>query len=80
VNPPSGAKFYPFYSTTVSHGACLWREGGRFMPQTVNDFGGSSTTEFGQLLFTLYPGSNGKPFTVTNNFNSGGIKNPCRAR
>jgi hypothetical protein len=83
VNPPSGAKFYPFYSTTVSHGTCLWREGGRFMPHTVNDFGGSSTTEFGPLLFTLYPGAIGKPFTpftVANNFNSRGIKNPCRAR
>jgi len=80
VNPPSGAKFYPFYSTTVSHGACLWREGGRFMPHAVNDFGGSSKTEFGHLLFTLFPNSNGKPVLATNNFNSGAMKNPCRAR
>jgi hypothetical protein len=79
VNPPMGAQFYPFYSTTVSHGACLWREGGRFMPHTVNDFGGSSKTEFGHLLFTLFPNSNGKPVVETNNFNSGAIKNPCRA-
>ena len=49
------------------------------MPHTVNDFGGSSKTEFGHLLFMLFPNSNGKPIRETNNFNSGGIKNPCRA-
>jgi hypothetical protein len=80
VNPPSGAQFYPFYSTTVSNGACFWREGGRFMPHTVNDFGGSSTTEFGQLLFTVFPNSNGKPVVATNNFNSGPMNNPCLAQ
>ena len=80
VNPPAGARFYPFYSTTKSHGTCLWREGGRFMPHTVNDFGGSSKAEFGHLLFTEFPNSNGKPVRATNNFNSGRMKNPCPAR
>ncbi len=31
-------------------------EGGRFIPGTVNDFGGSSTAEFGPLLQPL-PGA-----------------------
>ena len=50
-----GAQFYPFYSTANNHGTCAWQEGGRFIPGTVNDFGGSSVTEFGPLLQTLYP-------------------------
>lgn len=40
---------------------------------------GNNMTEFGHLLFTLFPNSNGKPFVATNNFNSGPMKNPCRA-
>jgi hypothetical protein len=81
VNPPNGANFYPFYSTTSANGTCTWQEGGDFIPGTINDFGGSSTTEYGQLLKTVYPvaGPSG-PTTVTrfNNFNSGDMKNPCR--
>jgi hypothetical protein len=81
VNPPNGANFYPFYSTTKANGTCTWQEGGDFIPGTINDFGGSSTTEYGPLLATVYPtvGPSG-PTTVTrfNNFNSGDMKNPCR--
>jgi len=36
-------------------GECTWQEGGKFIPGTVNDVGGSSTAEFGHLLATLYP-------------------------
>ena len=81
VNPPNGAQFYPFYSTRIANGTCTWQEGGRYIPGTINDFGGSSTTEYGPLLSTVYPtvGPNG-PTTVSffNNFNSGDLKNPCR--
>jgi hypothetical protein len=49
------AQFYPFYSTTVRNGSCTWHEGGKFLPNTTNDFGGSSTSEFGPLLKTLVP-------------------------
>jgi hypothetical protein len=80
VNPPAGAKFYPIFSTTAVRGACFWREGGRFLPHTVKDFGGTSKAEFGHLLFTLFPTSTGKPVRATTNFNSGPAKNPCRAR
>ena len=55
VNPPAGAQFYPFYSTTVRYGSCTWQEGGNFIPHTTNNFGGSSTTEYGPLLKTVYP-------------------------
>jgi hypothetical protein len=77
VNPPSGAAFYPFYSTTRANGTCQWQEGGPFIPGTINDFGGSSTSEYGQLLQTVYPVAG---FTTTlfyNNFNSGDMRNPC---
>ena len=47
VNPPSAREFYPIYSTTVGNGTCTWQEGGPFIPGTTNDFGGSSTTEYG---------------------------------
>ena len=50
VNPPNGAAFYPFYSTTNANGTCTWQEGGHFIPGTINDFGGSSTSEYGPLL------------------------------
>jgi hypothetical protein len=43
----------------------------------VNDFGGSSTTEFGPLLQVLFPEPG---FTTTEqfvDFNSGNMRNPC---
>jgi hypothetical protein len=47
VNPPVGAKFYPFFSTTNRATGCWWQLGGDHIPGTINDFGGSSTTEWG---------------------------------
>jgi hypothetical protein len=80
VNPPAGAQFYPFYSTTFRHGTCTWQEGGKFIPGTINDFGGSSTTEYGALLQTVYPEPGFTTETRINNFNSGDMRNPCRVR
>ena len=79
LNPPAGAQFYPFFSTTFRHGVCTWQQGGRFIPGTVNDFGGSSTAEFGPLLRTLYPVAGFTTTVLINNFNSGDMRNPCRA-
>jgi hypothetical protein len=79
VNPPTGAAFYPFFSTTFRPGGCTWQEGGKYIPGTVNDFGGSSTAEFGPLLKVLFPEPG---FTQSNqfvDFNSGNLRNPCRA-
>jgi hypothetical protein len=77
VNPPMGAQFYPFYSTTTVHGVCRWQEGGKFLPNTTNDFGGSSTTEFGALLKTVFPTTGFKPEFLIDNFNSGDMANAC---
>jgi hypothetical protein len=79
VNPPVGARFYPFFSTTFRQGECTWQEGGPFIPGTVDNFGGSSTTEFGPLLKTLYPEPGFTPAVLIRNFNSGSMKNPCQA-
>ena len=79
VNPPNGAQFYPFFSTTVRHGACTWQEGGKFLPHTTNDFGGSSTTEFGPLLKVLFPEPGFTQSNVFVDFNSGDTANPCRS-
>jgi len=78
VNPPMGAQFYPFFSTTMNHGTCTWQEGGAFIPGTTNNFGGSSTTAFGPLLKTVYPAPGFTTVTRINNFNSGDMRNPCR--
>ena len=79
MNPPSGAKFYPFFSTTAKKGTCYWQEGGKFIPGTTNDFGGSSKAEFGPLLKVLFPNTGFKPIRQFNDFNSGAIKNSCPA-
>lgn len=78
VNPPAGAQFYPFFSTTFRQGECTWQEGGPFLPGTVNNFGGSSTAEFGPLLHTLYPEPGFTTATLIRDFNSGDMRNPCR--
>ena len=79
VNPPAGAKFYPFYSTTSAHGQCEWQLGGPFIPGTTNEFGGSSAAEFGPLLPLAYPAANGMPSFRYNNFRNVLGSNPCRA-
>jgi hypothetical protein len=56
TNPPTGAQFYPIYSTIRSHGddgTCSWQLGGPNIPGTENNFGGSSTSEYGALLPVL---------------------------
>ena len=62
------------------YGSCTWQEGGKFLPGTTNDFGGSSTTEFGPLLKTVYPKTGFTTEELINNFNSGNMANPCRVR
>jgi hypothetical protein len=65
--------------TTKRNGVSYWQEGGKFIPGTISNFGGSSTTEYGSLLKVVFPAKGfktTKPITV---FNSGRMKNPCRA-
>ena len=78
VNPPAGAAFYPFFSTTFRPGGCTWQEGGKYIPGTVNNFGGSSTAEFGPLLNVLFPEAGFTQANVFVDFNSGDLRNPCR--
>jgi len=79
TNPPRGALFYPFYSTTVKGGTCAWREGGRFMPGTANTFGGSSQAEYGSLLFNYAAAAPFFPVAGTYTFNYRNVlsNNPC---
>jgi hypothetical protein len=79
VNPPNGAQFYPFFTTSNHDGTCTWQEGGPYIPGTTNHFGGSSTSEFGGLLFTVYPEPGFTTETETDNFNSGNLRNVCPA-
>ena len=82
VNPPlgpNGPAFYPLYTTAVSGRSCVWQQGGANIPGTVNNFGGSSTTEYGGLLLSDYPAPG---FTITqryNNFQRVLGTNPCPA-
>jgi len=77
VDPPDGAPFYPFFTTTDISGQCNWQEGGNYLPNTVDHFGGSSTTEYGRVLHVLYPNVNMTTFTQIDDFNSGDLSNSC---
>ena len=89
TNPPAGAQFYPIYSTLRRHGdddadgVCSWQLGGPNIPGTENNFGGTSTTEYGggfPLLVILpidatHP--NGSSTTLVADFRTI-HRNPCR--
>jgi hypothetical protein len=80
VNPPVGADFYPFFSTRLDRHGCRWQEGGRFIPGTLDDFGGSSVTEFGTTPLALfYAASNGQPQYIYEDFRQVLKDNPCPA-
>jgi hypothetical protein len=78
VNPPNGADFYPMFVARKSDDGCRWFEGGPNFPGNTNNFGGSSTTEFGPLLQLVYPGVGGI-ITRYNNFRNILSNNPCTA-
>jgi len=81
VDPPVGANFYPLYTTTQmsNTGNCIWQLGGANIPGTTNEFGGSSTTEFGPLLALSYPAPGGVPTFRYNDFRNVLGSNPCPA-
>jgi len=79
VNPPPGADFYPIFTTRDSNAVgCQWQLGGTHIPGTDRRFGGSSTAEFGPLLFLTYPGPGFTPIVRTNDFRRVLATNPCR--
>jgi hypothetical protein len=79
VNPPPGARFYPFFTTAGAPGGrCIWQEGGAHLPNTTNTFGGSSKAEFGSLVKTSYPGPGFQPVFRINDFRRI-VRNVCPA-
>ena len=82
VNPPVGASFYPLFTTAPMEDSesCVWQLGGAHIPGTTNTFGGSSTTEFGQLLPLAYPGPGGVPTFRYGDFRRVLENNPCPVR
>jgi hypothetical protein len=79
VNPPPGANFYPIFTTRDSHAVgCQWQLGGTHIPGTTLAFGGTSTAEYGPLLFLTYPGPGFAPIHRTNDFRRVLSSNPCR--
>jgi hypothetical protein len=77
VNPPLGAAFYPIYSTRLDRKGCQWQEGGRFIPGTVDDFGGDSQHEYGPILALFYPAPNFQPQYIYEDFHRTLPFNPC---
>jgi hypothetical protein len=76
VNPPNGANFYPLFTTGTSGGSCVWQLGGANIAGTTNTFGGTSASEFGNLLSLTYPGPAG-PSSRYNDFRNVLGSNPC---
>jgi hypothetical protein len=76
VNPPNGAAFYPLYSAVRVGGACRWELGGPNFPATINNFGGTSTAEFGPLVRFDYPAPTGDASRF-NDFRNVLSSNPC---
>ncbi len=77
VNPPPGAQFYPLYTATRIGGTCFLQQGGPNIPGTVNDFGGTSTAEYGDLLFVTYPDVGFKTISLAEDFHRDLRANPC---
>lgn len=77
-NPPSGAAFYPFFSTnTEKGGACVWQFGGAGIAGSTGDFGGVS--QYGSLFPLLFvEGSSAETFF--DDYQGTPASNPCNAR
>ena len=77
LNPPAGANFYPIYSTRNWKGSCVWQLGGANIPETINDFGGNSTVEYGSLLQLAVPVPGNVAVNVYFDFRQVLPSNPC---
>ena len=77
VNPPDGAPFYPFYTAGIHDGTCTWQEGGKYIPGTIDEFGGSSHQEYGGLLRVVFPEAGFTTSDQFQDFNSGDQPNAC---
>jgi hypothetical protein len=85
TNPPNGAAFYPLLTAAKHNGQCVWQMGGPNIPGTTDNFGGSSTTEFGDIsgVFFAEPATfdqpNGSSILIFGNFRRVLAENPCRS-
>jgi hypothetical protein len=83
VNPPVGAQFYPIFTATRVNGLCMLQQGGPNIPGTLNNFGGTSATEYGtRVQFNLYPEPGFVTSLLAEDFHRdlGGNNNPCGNR
>lgn len=84
TNPPTGAAFYPLFSAAKHEGECTWQLGGPAIPRTTNNFGGTSTTEFGPISGIAFaePATpaqpNGSSVIIFGNYRRILNENPCR--
>jgi hypothetical protein len=74
--------FYPIFSTVQTTGwlgQCMWAEGGANQNQTINNFGGTSTQEYGPPLGFYYQ-LNGSPTGVRFRYENyrNIVANPCK--
>jgi hypothetical protein len=77
--PPPGAQFYPIYSTTeLLPGVCGWQEGGGNIQGTINNFGGTSTAEYGPVLLSPYINGTSS-FILAENNRQILSQNPCKS-
>jgi len=80
VNPPHGAEFYPLYTWARTERGCMFQQGGPNLPRTIETFGGTSTTEYGDLLRVDYPGPGFQPIFRINDFHRDIGRNRCIGR
>jgi hypothetical protein len=85
TNPPNGTAFYPLFTAARHDGQCVWQMGGPNIPGTTNNFGGSSTTEFGDISGipfaepATFDQPNGSSILIFGNFRRILAENPCRS-
>lgn len=80
TNPPTGAKFYPIYSTkNNSHGDCEWQFGGAHIAKTTNNFGGTPAAAYGNTFATLFQTGPSTAVKFYGIFRHGLKNNPCPA-
>jgi hypothetical protein len=83
TNPPvgpNGPTFYPIFSTAGAS-ACVWKEGGPAVAGVTNNFGGTSTAEYGPLLALNFVSSVSPTGIVTafEDYHQTLPSNPCPA-
>jgi hypothetical protein len=59
-------------------GGCAWQEGGGHIEGTTDNFGGTSTAEYGSLLFNPYINGTGS-IVLTEDYRQVLNNNPCKS-